>query len=449
MTMTITGVYLFIFWIAATCAALAIIRDLAAPQLMFCAALGVFFSDIFVTEYDIYVYGIYVISLLVVLASCVYNRDGLYLSSQRSPGKSVKLNNDDHSKQDNIDIRSGLLWIASIPAIISMVYMVYIFGGFASYLIAAKHGTKYFYGLGPLKVLITTFYPISLYYFALLISRRRSRKEYAMFYGHFVLVLVLALLSLSRGTLLTHFVAMGLIWHYSRQRFSPVFIVLGLVSVLSAASIYGVVRESVSYNEGIFSLGLDTDAGVSGSSGGKVYKKEWMHAGTWPLKTVLDAPSVEKHWGLTYATAVTNFVPRSIWPGKPDPGGVVFTNEYASGFYDEYSHFASGLYPEAIMNFGKPFGIMFGVIQLAAMCLLLSYYYKRTLYKLQCTAKTRKSLLGLVIYIYIVWGSVILLSGEFTSVVIGVVIKIIVLVSVYHFTRLRMWPARKLTRSLS
>ena len=71
----------------------------------------------------------------------------------------------------------------------------------------------------------------------------------------------LALLSLSRGTLLTQFVAMGLVWHYSRSRFSITFAAVGLASLMLIASVYGVVRETVKFEDGVFSLGLQQEEG--------------------------------------------------------------------------------------------------------------------------------------------------------------------------------------------
>ena len=136
------------------------------------------------------------------------------------------------------------------------------FDGLPSYLVAAKHGTKYFHGLGPLKTLIGTYYPISLFYFCNLIqSPKRKRNDYRLFYAHFLILVGLALLSLSRGTLLTQFVAMGLVWHYSRSRFSITFAAVGLASLMLIASVHGVVRETVKFEDGVFSLGLQQEEG--------------------------------------------------------------------------------------------------------------------------------------------------------------------------------------------
>jgi hypothetical protein len=204
--------------------------------------------------------------------------------------------------------------------------------------------------------------------------------------------------------------------------------------LISFASVYGVVRETLTIDDGNFSVGLDNRE--------QVYKSEWMEFGTFPFERVVNANEVKKHYGSTYIAAITIFVPRNIWPEKPDPGGVVFTNEYAPEFYDEFSHFTTGLYPEAMMNFGIVFGIIFGHIQLTLMLILLSIYYKRVNNKLNHHPKTHKSILGLVIYIYVTWGTVMLMTGEFTTIVKGIIINVIVLM--LSFTFLRLSPKRKI-----
>ena len=70
--MTFEGALLFFIWIITVCTNLVMTKDIASPQLLFCGALGVFFADIFLTEYDYYVYGIYLISLLVVTISSIF-----------------------------------------------------------------------------------------------------------------------------------------------------------------------------------------------------------------------------------------------------------------------------------------------------------------------------------------------------------------------------------------
>jgi len=419
MALTTIGTYLLIFWFIVTGLSLRLTRDIAAPQLLYCAAFGFFFFSIFIEKHSIYLYLVYVSSLLIVLASCF-----LYNTSSSSRNK-IQLKN-----QANFKVPAAAIWFLSLPAILGMLYMIEMFGGLSSYIVAAQHGTKSFWGMGPLKTIIATYYPLSLYYFALMIAGKRTRTAYIIFSFHFVILVVLALLSLSRGTLLTHLVFMVLVWHFARKKLSSIFVAFGLLMLISFASVYGVVRETLTIDDGNFSVGLDNQE--------QVYKSEWMEFGTFPFERVVNANEVKKHFGSTYVTAITIFVPRNIWPEKPDPGGVVFTNEYAPEFYDEFSHFTTGLYPEAMMNFGIVFGIIFGHIQLTLMLILLSIYYKNVNNKLNFYPKTHKSILGLVIYIYVTWGMVMLMTGEFTTIVKGIIIKVIVLMLSFVFLRLSL-----------
>lgn len=430
MTLTITGTYLLILWSIVTFTSWRLTRDIASPQMMFCASLFVFFFDIFLSQHSIYMYGTYILSLLIVLISSFFNQPRLF-ETQLTQNKFI-FNKDQLKPEPDYKLPKIAIWLMSIPSILSMLYMINMFGGIEGYIVAAQHGTKFFYGLGPLKTMISTLYPISLYYFALLISKRNPSKEYFIFSIHFLILLALALLSLSRGTLLTHLVFMMLIWHFVRKQVTAPVIVLGLAFVLSFASIYGVVRETLAYEDGSFSTGLE-DQEV-------VYKSEWMVAGIFPFERIIDAKNVNKHWGSTYVTIVTNFVPRSIWPGKPAPGGVIFTNEYASEFYDEYSHFTSGLYPEAMMNFGRPAGIVIGALQLALICFLISLYYRKILFKTRHLPKNPQNILSVVIYVYVAWASVMLLTGEITSIFVNTIIRIIVLIFIFYITQIRLNP---------
>lgn len=432
MIFTSIGIYLLLIWLIVTFISLRLTRDIASPQLMFCASLFFFFFDIFLTEHSIYMYGIYIISLLIILASSFINQPQQVLKGKFPESKSYP--SSQLFSMPNYKIPVVLIWLASLPSILAMIYLIIKFDGIFSYIVAAQHGTKSFAGMGPLKTIISTFYPISLYYFALLISTSQPKKEYIFFLAHFGFFISLALLSLSRGTLLTQFIFMGLVWHFSRKRLSTILIASSLILLLSFASIYGVIRETINSDDGRFTVGLEDEE--------QKYKSEWMEFGIFPFEQIMNATHVEKHWGSTYVTIFTNFIPRSIWPEKPDPGGVIFTNEYAPGLYDEYSHYTTGLYPEAIINFGRPIGLIIGALQLALICFLLSIYYRKILFKSYFLPKSPKNILRIVIYVYVTWGAANILTGEITSVVIGTIIKIIVVISIFNFFKISFRPKR-------
>ena len=59
----------------------------------------------------------------------------------------------------------------------------------------------------------------------------------------------MSLLTLSRGTLLTQLVSLMLIYHFSKKQISGIKVACILVTLLCLASVYGVVRETVTYDD--------------------------------------------------------------------------------------------------------------------------------------------------------------------------------------------------------
>lgn len=79
-------------------------------------------------------------------------------------------------------------------------------------------------------------------------------------------------------------------------------------------------------------------------------------------------------YGSTYSAAITNFVPRSIWPDKPFGGGPILKNAIYPGSYvagqDGNSSLTTGLYTEVIMNFG-----FYGsVLVIAIIAIVIGYF---------------------------------------------------------------------------
>jgi len=69
-----------------------------------------------------------------------------------------------------------------------------------------------------------------------------------------------------------------------------------------------------------------------------------------------------QHGGISYFAAVSNFVPRSMWPEKPLGGGPRMKNEIFPGSYvvgaSGNSSFTTGLFAEVWLNFG-PWGLLY------------------------------------------------------------------------------------------
>ena len=322
-----------------------------------------------------------------------------------------------------------LFWIVSLPAILAMYYLINKFGGFDGYLVAAQFRTREFHGLGAIKSIISTYYVVNIFYFSYIINKNYigNKKEYFLFGAHVTIALSLAVVSFSRGTIFMGLVFMGLIWHYSRSRIKPTIVIFTLGVFLVIASLLGVVRETFNMNNGEIDFGLQDKE--------QIYKPTWMIYGTFPLESILNSDHVDKKLGQTYLTAVTNFVPRVYWPEKPDPGGVVFTKEYTKNMYDEYSHFTTGIFPEAMINFGVWFGVLFGAIQLFLLNYFLTYYYIRNKFHRNILVQTHRDILIVILYSYSIVSATMLLTGEFTSIIVSWIIKVITTLSIYFLIR--------------
>ena len=89
-----------------------------------------------------------------------------------------------------------------------------------------------------------------------------------------------------------------LIYHFSKKQISGIKVISILAILLSLASIYGVLRETVTYDESGLKLNWGTscsDCDVAGSD--ELYKSEWMFAGLFPLERVFEAEENIKKMG--------------------------------------------------------------------------------------------------------------------------------------------------------
>jgi hypothetical protein len=201
------------------------------------------------------------------------------------------------------------------------------------------------------------------------------------------------------------------------------------IAALIFASFYGVVRETLNFNDDNFSLGVENKD--------VKFKTEWMEFGTYPIEQIyLNHQQNTPSFGLTYVTAITNLVPRKLWPSKPDPGGVVFTRDYTKGLYDEFNQYSTGVFPEAMINFGIIGGFLFGIIFFFFLLITSTYvFYRFVLNRIQL--KKRNHIFLLVFYSYFFMSLPVLTTAEFTNVVTSLLIKIISLGLIYKILFLK------------
>lgn len=408
----------FFFYILTLFNCLFITRSIISPIMIFIVNSGVFFSSIFLNSHSVLAYVIY-----FTILSCINFHNILIY-------KWVNVSN-------NIKVTHALFYPKTkflfILLFITLVLYLFInkFGGLFTFIIASKRGTEEFYGLGHYKTAVGMIYPLGLISY-ILYSFNVSKKPLDFIINFIIqlFVIFIALLSMSRGTIINYFISLFLCSFILGQKFSKLTYVSFAIIALTFASFLGSVRETINFNDSSFSLGVEnTDT---------KFKTEWMEFGTFPIDQIYYNQNNELSYGLTYLTAITNLVPRAIWPKKPDPGGVVFTRDYTNGMYDEFNQYSTGLFPEAMINFGIFGGYIFGVSLFLFLTIGSSYlYYKYILNKFYI--HSIKDAFILTFYIYLFLSIPALLTAEFTNVITALIIKFLTLLFFYYILKIKIF----------
>jgi hypothetical protein len=139
-----------------------------------------------------------------------------------------------------------------------------------------------------------------------------------------------------------------------------------------------------------------------------------MSYGVDPLEVIFSAPEKPPLLGSTYLTLATNLIPRYFWPDKPDTGGIIFTREYTDD-QSGLSYYATGAITEAIMNFGKGAGLVFGVVEIFIIFISGSLVYNNY-YCARSENGGSLHILYVIGFYYLVLSFSKISYGEFTDV---------------------------------
>lgn len=300
------------------------------------------------------------------------------------------------------------IWIVSLPAIAAQIYIVRMFGGLEGYINMIGNRVIELRGLGPAKTVISTIVVLNLIYFAVGLTRARSKLWWIVYVMHVSIVLVMGALSGSRGSTLTVFATQVFVYHYLRR---PVKIVYALpigAALLTIAMIIGVLRHGVHLDEGGISTGLESPEQVLALS--------TFNLGVVPLQILLHADDLQLANGSTLLSVVTNVVPRGWWPEKPDTGGVFFTKKYTGNAWEGTSNLTPTFLGEGVINFGWACGLAFFIVASLGLMYLVVRHYKNIRAKLRAPPDPGLAV-DVVIYVLVMWGVVGLMIAEVTSTV--------------------------------
>ena len=380
-------------------------RDLMSPGKFYLASMFLFYVGALLsnTSYEVWMLILLVllIGLMLVVLEAGVRTDNLRV--ERAPELVAP-------PEVNATL---LLWSLTVPALLAQLFMIVHFGGVMGYINMIGNRVVEWRGLGWAKTLITTVTAINLVYFAVGLLRERGRGWWVGYFLHLVVVLGFGLLTGSRGSLLSVFALQLIVYHYLKRPVSMRAAVGLAAGLLVAAMILGVVRNGIRVDEGSLQTGLDSSE--------RSVEVSAFSNGVTPLRLLLEHPDAPLAYGSTFASVVTNVIPRSIWEDKPDTGGVYFTKVYTGDAWDGTSNLTPTLLGEFVINFGWIGGVSGFLATGLLMVFLLARYYDAML-RLLSAPRSVKVATGVVLYVSVMWSAAGLLSGEVTNVVQNLVL---------------------------
>ena len=132
---------------------------------------------------------------------------------------------------------------------------------------------------------------------------------------------------------------------------------------------------------------------------------------------------------MTLLSLVTNAVPRDWWPDKPDSGGIYFTKVYTGDAWEGASNLTPTFLGEGVINFGWIFGILFFVFAYPSLMYFIVTYYRRVIRRVR-SAPGAASAMDVVLYAFVLWAAVALMTGEVTNVLLSLALTRIVPIAV-------------------
>lgn len=409
MELTPTSMLLFLGWAVLVMLSIAANRDIFSPAKFFLLFLGVFFGDIFVAHYRFEIVLIYICLLLTAALLVAIEHRWLRHAHDRGAVSQTS------APANQRKVRHLLLWFLSMFPIGAQVILIHFAGGLVEYVNVLGMRVLEFRGLGALLTLIKLYPVISVFYFGVLLSGHKvGRSDWLLYIAHFLIFMAIALLSGSRGFLLGNVVLMAVLYHYSRKQLG-ILLVSFLVSVLIATAwVIGQARTGYKVEDGELRTGLHQER-LEQSIGTTQY-------GLVPLQLVLASDREPRlQYGLTFLSALTNLVPRGVWPEKPDTGGVVLTKTYTGDAWQGGSNLSTGILTEGMLNFGVVPGLLFGFVSLLAALVLVEYWYALIVQQ-QTNAPGSNGIVRLLVYILVMRSIVGLLFAEFSNTAVGLLL---------------------------
>ena len=379
--------------------------DLFSPIKLYLLTLFICFFDIFLEPYRLEICCIYLGLLVVPLVLTAYeSRVASRFSNLAKLHKHPPLS---HSLAGSRTVT--LIWIFTVLPVASMTYLVMLFGGLRSYLDQLAIRALALRGLNSFsEPAINLISLLTVLYFGVGLVEKRGRGWWLCYSLHFTIAVVILSMSGSRRYFLMPLLMMLAMSHYFRAVVSIKRACVVLLVLLAVTSVFGMLRMG---RRGPHLLARDLDR----------YERESLtyhfKYGLIPLEVMLNANVIDLHYGSTFVAAVTNLIPRPLWPGKPDSAGLVITKEYLGDPWLGTGNISAGLFAESIMNFDFYIGMCVSYIILMAAMSFLVRRYAQVLAFLRSSNRSITGVFELIRYLNIALAITGLITWE-TAIVV-------------------------------
>lgn len=404
---------IFLIFTTSVLLSISINKDVFSPSKWFLAYFAFYFSDIYISEYSIEMHFLVILIVFSIFIGVFLDR-----SSVKYPVEFLQ-----DKKKTTLKVHF-LFYLMLLVPVLAQIYIIYVFGGLSSYVGIIKMRVLEFRGLGPILTLIKLYSPIMLVYFGFLLSSESNKKDWVLFFIALSGMIFLNSMSGARGTLLTPILGMIVIYHFLRKNINIGFLLIAAIALVLSAATLEVLRNQISSENNEIKLFSENESSRASF--------EFSTYGLISSKLILENPIEDYEYGATYLTILTNFIPRSIWPDKPDTGGVVLTNRYMSGVWNGASNFATGVAAEAMLNFGE-MGLILVPLQILLIFVIMIKVYSKIY-------KNKNNLIfnvkSVILYMMIASGLVNLMTGEFTNVMMVIIINVCFLYLIFYFLNL-------------
>jgi oligosaccharide repeat unit polymerase len=249
-----------------------------------------------------------------------------------------------------------ILIVFAFIGLAARIYYVYTLGGLLQYVSEFNLRLLTSAGLGHIKLIIN-FLSVSFLMFLIIFFNTKIKKriKYRILLILFFLLLVFSnIFTGSRGTILMPILTFLVFFNYFVKNIKMHTAVFCLLIFLISAIFIGAIRSNIhkqSFDVFQYSCEKFEDSLQSNTS--------ITRYGVRPLDTIYRYHFNDLEYGRTFLTLITNYIPRKIWPGKPDSGGVILTDFYYGYRSLMTSNFSTGILTESIINFGYYFGPIF------------------------------------------------------------------------------------------